>query len=200
MQDEHRNSQPYPWVARILSIICVAICIGLMGRGEFPSWEFYAKFGYLSPESIWRGSYWSLFTSTLVHLEIWHLAFNVYWLWILGGRLEQSIGSLRFLAFFIAAGTIASSFQLAVSGTTGIGASGALYALFGFMWLARDRYPEFRQILDPRTVWLFLIWLVACYVITHFGDFRIGNTAHLSGLLFGCAVAGVRMGRSRAPA
>lgn len=140
---------------------------------------------------IWSGRYWALVTSAFVHVALWHLAFNVYWLWVLGRRLEQAIGSLPFLAFFTVAAFVSSSFQLAVSDDTGIGASGVVYAIFGFMWPARHRYPGFERVLDRRTIQLFVIWLIGCVVVTRLEVWQIGNAAHVSGLVFGAVVAGL---------
>jgi len=109
---------------------------------------------------------------------------------VLGSRLENAIGSLPFLAFFVVAAIVSSSFQLAASDSTGIGASGVVYAIFGFMWLARHRYPHFKEVLDTRTIQLFVVWLGGCVLATYLKVWEVGNAAHISGLLFGCAVAG----------
>jgi GlpG protein len=124
-----------------------------------------------------------------MHFELWHVAFNVYWLWVLGSRFEQAIGSLSFLAFFIVSAFVSSAYQLSVSDSTGIGASGVVYAIFGFMWLTRHRYPHFNEVLDARTIQLFVVWLIGCAVATYLDIWIVGNAAHISGLLFGSAVA-----------
>jgi tetratricopeptide (TPR) repeat protein len=64
-----------------------------------------------------------------------------------------------------------------------------VYAMFGFMWLGRTRYPAFQTVLDRKTIQIFLIWLVGCFVATQLNIWRIGNAAHLSGLVFGMGVA-----------
>ena len=131
-----------------------------------------------------------MLTSVFVHLAVWHLVFNVYWLWVLGNRVEKTIGSLRFLAFFVTAALVSSSCQLAISGQTGYGASGVGYAIFGLMWPLRRRFPQFGAVLDQRIVSLFLVWLIACVVVTYLKIWEVGNAAHISGLLFGYLVAG----------
>src|SRR5262249_30627858 len=133
---------------------------------------------------------WGLLPGVIVHLAIWHLAFNMYWLWVLGSRLELAIGHVRFLAFFVAAGFVSSSFQLAMSDSTGIGASGVVYAIFGFMWAARFHFRDFRDVLDVRTANIFMVWLVACIIVTALDIWNVGNAAHVSGMLFGGVVAG----------
>jgi GlpG protein len=109
----------------------------------------------------------------------------------LGGCLEQKIGPVRWLVFFLAAAWVSSALQLLTSGSMGIGMSGVGYALFGFGWVARRRMAEFDRVLDDRTVQIFLVWLVACMVLTAFNVMQIANAAHIAGLLFGAATAAV---------
>ena len=180
----------HPWVSYLSIIACISISLGLAAQNDYESWDTLAKFGYLPADSIWNGGYWAFVTSAFVHFTLWHVAFNVYWLWVLGSRLEQAIGSLRFLAFFVVSAIVTSSLQLAVSDATGIRASGVVYAIFGFMWATRHRYPQFNEVLDARTIQIFIIWLVGCVVATFLDVWDVGNAAHISGLLFGAAVAG----------
>ena len=188
--DASGGARVLPVVTILAIVACVAVYLGLLAENDYESWETLARFGYLPSESIWSGKYWPLITSVFVHFGLWHLGFNAYWLWFLGKRLEQAIGSLRFLAFFIAAAWVSSACQLAFSDTTGIGASGVVYAMFGFMWLSRHRFPAFAEVLDPRTVQIFILWLVACIITTQLKIWEVGNAAHVSGLLFGAVVAG----------
>jgi rhomboid protease GluP len=132
-----------------------------------------------------------------VHFDFWHLGFNLYWLYHLGRRLEQAIGSWRWLVFFLGAALVSSSAELAVSDNTGIGASGVGYALFGLMWVLRKHVPAFGEILDRHTVIIFLIWLVACVAMTAGNILAVGNAAHFSGLLFGTAVAAWMLDKPR---
>jgi GlpG protein len=170
-------------------LICIGVFLGVSRHAGNPNWDELSQWGLYQSPAIWDGAYWALVTSVFVHLQLWHVAFNVYWLWVLGRPLELAIGSLRWLLLFLFAAIVSSGLQLAASGTSGHGASGVVYALFGFMWVTRQRYPAFAQVLPPGIVRLFLIWLVGCFVVTFLGIFEIGNAAHLGGLLSGVAVA-----------
>lgn len=176
-----------PAVTMAAIAACIIVFVGLGSEGG-STWQQTAKWGYIPPDSIYGGAWWGLITSTLVHREIWHIAMNLYWLWFLGGALERSIGSLRYSVFIIAAAFVSSSLQLSISGP-GIGFSGVGYAIFGFCWIARDKYPELRRIVTTQVVNLFLVWMVLCIPLTLFGIMSIGNAAHVSGLIFGMAVA-----------
>jgi rhomboid protease GluP len=174
----------------------ILITLGIMAEPSQPTWEQMAKWGYLPAERIWDGALWALISSAFVHVALWHLVFNVYWLWQFGRVVEREFGPFRFLGFVVGAAFVSSAFQLAASGDTGIGASGIVYGLLGFMWRNRKEVPRFAQILGPDTASLFFVWLVACFVATHAGFVSIGNTAHLTGLLFGVLVAESRRAAS----
>lgn len=179
-----------PLLTWLACAICVLIFIGISNE-KVRSWDTLSKWGYFSPNAIWDGKYFALLSSVFVHLQLWHLAFNVYWLWVLGGALERSIGLLRWLAFFVIAAIISSGIQLAISSTTGVGASGVVYAMFGFMWVARDRYAMFAASLPKQTIILFVAWLILCVITTFLKIWNIGNWAHISGLLFGVGIAAI---------
>ncbi len=169
---------------------CVMVFLALNLSSD-KSWAAAAHWGYFPDRVVWEGQPWALVTSVFVHLEIWHIAFNVYWLWLLGSVLEESIGSLRFALFFVAAAWVSSAAQLLMTGNMGIGVSGVVYALFGFGWVARHKMPQFKAILNDQTVQVFLVWLVFCVVLTKLGVMQVGNWAHGFGLAFGVAVGGL---------
>jgi GlpG protein len=179
-----------PWLSRLAVVACIAIYVGLALHDDQGSLEMYGGFGYLPADEVWSGGYWALVTSAFVHVALGPLVFNVFWLWSLGGYLERALGSGRFLAFVLASAFVTSSFQLAISNTTGLGASGVVYAIFAFMWATRRRYPSFREVLDTTAIQLFAIWLVGCLTVTYLGVWPVGNTAHFAGLAFGGTVAG----------
>jgi membrane associated rhomboid family serine protease len=180
--------RPVPAITLLLCGICVAVFIGLMARGDDRSWDTLAVWGYVPADRIWGGAYWSLISSAFVHLALWHLAFNIYWLWVLGGAVERVIGPLSYLAFVLVAALVSSSLQLAVSGSTGHGASGIVYAMFGLIWAARKSVPALAESLG-RNTGLFWTWLIGCIVVTHLGIAAVGNGAHVGGLVFGLLTA-----------
>ena len=194
-ETEQPQRAPFPIVTTLACAYC-SIAWGAIAFYDGDSWEAVSRWGALSASDIWDGAWWALVTSAFVHFDIWHIAFGVYWLWVLGCALERGIGGARWVIFLVAAAWVSSSAQLAVSDDTGIGMSGVLYAFFGFMWLTRDRYPGFRSVVDDNARNLFLFWAVGCLVVTHLGYWNVGNTAHFSGLGFGILL-GLAVARPR---
>jgi membrane associated rhomboid family serine protease len=79
--------------------------------------------------------YWStLFTSMFLHGGWMHLGGNMLYLWIFGDNIERSMGSLRFLIFYLACGLAASAAHIAFnlqSAVPAVGASGAISGVLG---------------------------------------------------------------------
>ncbi len=161
-----------------------------MNSGKGDDVAALAKFGYFPDQLIYEGKPWSLITSAFVHVEMVHIAFNLYWMWLIGGAFEFKFGPIKLLAFVFAAALVSSGIQL-FSGSTGIGLSGVVYALFGFEWIARSKYPEFRRVVTEQVATVFLVWGVVCIPLTYLKILNVGNLAHFGGFLFGVLAAAI---------
>ncbi len=177
-----------PLVTALACSAAIVITIGIVSESIQPSATQLAKWGHLPPEKIWEGSLWALISSAFVHVAPWHLLFNVYWLWQLGGPVERTLGAAKFVAFILLAACVSSASQLILSDGTGIGASGIVYALFGLIWRGRQGH-RFAGILGTETPAFFFTWLFACLIATRAGFANIANAAHFGGLVFGMLVA-----------
>ena len=73
------------------------------------------------------------------HVEVWHLATNMFALFIFGPMLEGILGRARFLAVYLVSGLVGSASVLLSRPATAqtLGASGALFGLLGALLLAR---------------------------------------------------------------
>jgi membrane associated rhomboid family serine protease len=81
----------------------------------------------------YSNEWYRLFTVALTHGGLMHLAFNMYSLYILGTPIEYAYGKNKFLAIFtvsLLTGSLASVF-LNTSNHSSVGASGAIFGLFG---------------------------------------------------------------------
>jgi membrane associated rhomboid family serine protease len=76
------------------------------------------------------------FTSMFMHGSIVHLAGNMLFLWIFGNNVEDSMGKIKFLIFYLLGGLAALAGQTLVAHGSGdavplVGASGAIAAVLG---------------------------------------------------------------------
>jgi membrane associated rhomboid family serine protease len=90
-----------------------------------------------------QAAWWvTILTSMFMHGGILHIAFNMLFLWIFGNNVEDSMGRLRFLVFYLLAGIAALYAQTAVdpdSTVPTIGASGAVAGVLGAYLLLLPR-------------------------------------------------------------
>ncbi len=79
------------------------------------------------------GEYYRLVTAAFLHAGLLHLALNMVALYVLGPPLEAALGRARFLALYLlsALGGSVAAYLLAPANTLGVGASGAIFGLFG---------------------------------------------------------------------
>ena len=146
----------------------------------------------LEDPNIRRGQVWRLVTSILPHVDIVHLAFNLYWLWALGSLVEETFGHARTLALVLALAVGSSAAEYALF-YGGVGLSGVGYGLFGFLWVLSRRDERFRDAVDAQTAALFVGWFFLCIAATYAGVWEVANLAHgvgaVLGALLGLAVS-----------
>lgn len=198
-QRKRMASLPFPYQSYAVTAIVGAWCIAAFGylSAHPDSWE---QLGYAAGFDVWDGHHYALITSCFLHVDIIHLLFNLWWLWDLGRAMERALGTLRYLGFLLLAAIVSSGWELAVSGETGVGLSGVVYAMAAYMWIGRRRIPWF-EVLSDSDARVLGGWFVLCIALTESGVWRVGNVAHGSGLVFGLAIAYLFvMRRFRVPA
>lgn len=130
-----------------------------------------------------NGEWYRLLTSMFLHEQVWHIAFNMFGLWVLGGPLEAAFGRVRYLALYMLSGLAGSAltYLLAAPNQGSLGASGAVWGLMGatFVLVRRLRY-------DIRPVMGLIALNVIITVVFH--QF-IAWQAHLGGLIAGAIIA-----------
>ncbi|MET4661040.1 membrane associated rhomboid family serine protease [Streptomyces sp. PvP037] len=136
---------------------------------------------FLPTQGVAEGEWYRLFTSMFTHQEIWHIAFNMLSLWWLGGPLEQALGRARYLTLYLISGLAggALTYLLASGTTASLGASGAIFGLFGATAVLMRRLNY-----DMRPV----IALLVINLIFTFGWSNIAWQAHIGGLVAGVVI------------
>jgi membrane associated rhomboid family serine protease len=142
-------------------------------------------------ETAFFGQPWRLLTSALLHGDVVHLLFNVYWLWVFGTLLEATLGAFWLLGLMTVLALISGAAQFAV-GSGGIGLSGIGYGLFGFLFVAQRRDARFADAVDAKTSQLFGVWFLLCLALTRARIWNIANMAHAAGAFAGFA-AGIAL-------
>lgn len=133
---DHNPSASTPYVVYALIAINVVIYFYLLPTNANPRAlaQFYQAYAII-PAQITRGEgSASLLTSVFLHGGLMHLGGNMLFLWIFGDNLEDEMGHLPFLAFYLASGIGAGLihvFAAPLSQIPTIGASGAIAGVMG---------------------------------------------------------------------
>ena len=145
-----------------------------------------------APAGVAVGEYYRLLTATFLHAGVLHLALNMLALSVLGPPLEQALGRSRFLALYLLAalGGSVTAFVLAEGFTLSVGASGAIFGLFGAYYVVVRRMGGSTSSI----VGLLAVNLVITFALP-FIDWR----AHLGGLVTGGLVAAALAYAPRGP-
>jgi membrane associated rhomboid family serine protease len=182
-------------VAVVTYIIIVAnILVFLTSLSDPESYNLLIETYGLVPEQIMRGeNLLSLITSMFLHADIIHLALNMFFLLISGDAVEQELGNSRFLALYLACGTIAGLFHSYLNSASvipTIGASGAIFGvlaafaiLFPFRWLLK--LFGFIPIPLPAILFVFITILTETAYVSSGIVENVAHTAHVGGFLAG---------------
>jgi membrane associated rhomboid family serine protease len=160
-------------------IVSTSALIAAAGEREL----LYEAFA-LDKDAVAAGEYWRLWTVTLLHGNFLHLFFNMYALYLAGPIVERWYGSARFLVMYLGCAGVASVSSFVFGGDApSVGASGAIFGLFGVLLAAgRIHHPVDRQsrALVSQIGMLILINIAFGFAVT-----GIDNAAHLGGLAAG---------------
>jgi membrane associated rhomboid family serine protease len=153
-------------------------------------------------KNVWLAVLLSMF----LHGSILHLAGNMWFLWIFGNNVEDYLGKIGFVLFYLLAGAAATAahvFYESGSTTPVIGASGAIAGVMGMYLVLWPRarvlsfVPFFFIFLLPLpAAWVLLLWFVLQFLTGP--NTGVAWFAHVGGFLFGAAV-GLLLKRVKAP-
>jgi membrane associated rhomboid family serine protease len=170
-------------VALTLVAVNVAVFVLGMALGERELVGRFANVGGAPGRGgVADGEVYRLITAAFLHAGALHLAFNMFALASIGPQLESALGRLRFGALYglSALGGSVTGFVLASPVQFSVGASGAIFGLFGAYYVVVRRMGG-----ETRSVLVLLgINLVITFTVP-FIDWR----AHVGGLVTGALIA-----------
>lgn len=135
-----------------------------------------------SVEGVADGQWYRLLTAMFLHSGYVHILFNMLSLWWIGGPLEAALGRARYLTLYLVSGLAGSAltYLIADANQPSLGASGAIFGLFGAtaVLMRRLRY-------DMRPI---IALLVINLIFTFNPAFNISWEAHVGGLVGGVVI------------
>jgi membrane associated rhomboid family serine protease len=120
-----------------------------------PSMDDEKFISYALVPDLWQLHWKTLFTSMFMHADILHLGGNMLFLFIVGDNVEDRLGHLQYLVFYLLAGLAGAAVHIAYTtrfgggATPTIGASGAISGVMGAF-----------LIFYPKSNIKFMLWLI----------------------------------------
>ncbi|MFB7242463.1 rhomboid family intramembrane serine protease [Streptomyces populi] len=133
-------------------------------------------------QGVAEGQWYRMLTSMFLHGSVMHILFNMLSLWWIGGPLEAALGRVRYITLYFVSGLSGSALTYLLVGPNqpSLGASGAIYGLFGATAVLYRRLNY-----DMRPL---VGLLVVNLIITFNPGFHIAWQAHVGGLIGGAVV------------
>jgi membrane associated rhomboid family serine protease len=206
--DVSRRSRGFAFVTTLIIVVNVYVFLLELAGGN----RFVHEWSVI-PLQVTHGHHAiTLITSMFMHAGWMHIIGNMVFLWAFGPAMEDAIGHLGFLLFYLTGGAFAMMAQVLGDPNSTIpclGASGAIAVIMGafIITFPRDRI---------RTLLFFLIFIRVSYIpavfligfwfvmqVLDFGSVATVRTggvaylAHIGGFLFGIATARVFVDKSR---
>lgn len=136
-------------------------------------------------------------TSMFLHGSWMHLIFNMLYMWVFGNNIEDSMGSGRFLVFYLICGLAASGAHILVDPSSPVPTVGASGAISGVMGAYLVLYPRIRvrMFIPPFFIfsiraWLVLIWWIGGQILSGLPELMRLRPEVSSGVAFWAHIGG----------
>ncbi|MGA7560941.1 MAG: rhomboid family intramembrane serine protease [Terriglobales bacterium] len=201
LSDASRRPSNFPVVTTTIIVVnAIVFVLELMGGDEF------VKQWSMIPADIVAGQHWiTIVTALFMHAGWMHIIGNMVFLWAFGPQIEDTMGPLRYLVFYLLSGLVASVAQIAAMPTStvpNLGASGAIAGVMGAFLITFPR-DEIRALIFlgwfGRITFIPAALLIGLWFIIQFfsqvgavADVKGGGvayTAHVGGFVFGVITA-----------
>jgi membrane associated rhomboid family serine protease len=174
-------------MTQLLLLVTVAFsAMALLGAGGLFEWFALWPLGSgFAP--------WQLASYALLHGGLFHLAFNMYGLWMFGSELERLWGPRRLLQYYVVCVLVAGAVQLVVASDAPVpyptvGASGGLFGLLlGYAMLFPNRTIVLLIPPIPMPAWVFAVVFGVIELTLGLSGAQSGiaHFAHLGGMAGG---------------
>ena len=170
-------SKKYPLITYIIMGINILLFIYTL----FADYDVLLKYGLYNP-FIKDGQFYRLFTCMFLHVDIIHLACNMYSLYVLGPQIESFFGKTKFLIIYLLSGLCGSllSFTFNIDAIS-VGASGAIFGLLGSMLYFGYYYRTYLgNVVRSQIIPIIILNLIIGFMIS-----GVDNFGHIGGLICG---------------
>ena len=190
MQEEQKRVLLYlnrkkPWMTYAIMAVTIAVYVLEMVLGADDNLYILVLMGAKYNPLIQAGQYWRFLTSALLHANLSHIAMNMVSLYCWGPTVETLYGKWKMLCIYLLSAVTGTALSYLLSASLSVGASGAIFGLFGTLLSMRIDAPDFFKKVFGKQVAILLALNIANGVMNR----GIDNFGHLGGLLGGFLAA-----------
>lgn len=175
MEDVFKMKKPiitYLLIALNILVFMVELILGV---------NYVAYYGANIADAIRAGEFYRLITSAFIHGGVLHLLCNMYCLYIIGPQLESFFGKFKFFFIYFFSAISANLMSMLFTNGASIGASGAIFGLFGAMLYFGYHYRVYLgNVMKSQLIPLIVLNLLFGFMMT-----GVDNAAHIGGIIGG---------------
>lgn len=182
-----------------LAAVNISVFLILSFQGMTEDAGFMLEHGAMyTPDIIYAGKYYELFTCMFLHYGFDHLMNNMIALVLMGWQLEHELGKVKYVFLYMFSGLAGNLLSLAIEMQTGeyavaAGASGAIFGIIGALFYIAVRNHGRIGDVSGRG----LLFMTAVTLYHGFTSSGVDNAAHIGGALAGFVLAVILYRRSR---
>ena len=192
-----------PIVTYFLIAICVLIFLIQIGSQSYKTGQLFYSYGLIP--SVLMGhnqlpmdlyavpAFVTIFSSMFMHGGFMHLIGNMLYMWIFADNIEDNLGPVKFLIFYLLAGVGAAMTQVLMDTTSQIpmvGASGAIGGVLGAYLINHPNarvlvlipFGFFSQLIKIRALYVLGFWFILQFISSGGG---VAYAAHIGGFVSG---------------
>ena len=208
LKDDNPTSSK-PIITYCLIIICILVFLIELASPSYRTGEFFYSYGLipsvllgklkLAPSMYVIPAYLTIITSMFVHGGFMHLIGNMLYMWIFADNIEDSLGKVKFLIFYILCGIGAAMAQVFTDTNSQIPMVGASGAIGGVLGAYLVNYPKakilvlipfgfFSQIIKIKALYVLFFWFILQFInsaLTNSNGGGVAFAAHIGGFISG---------------
>ena len=192
-----------PFVTYCIIGLCILIFLMQLSSQSYQTGELFYSYGLIPsvlmihnqlPMDLYAIPAWlTIFTSMFMHGGFMHLAGNMLYMWIFADNIEDNLGHLKFLIFYLLAGVGAAMTQVFIDTQSQIpmvGASGAIGGVLGAYLINHPNarvlvlipFGFFSQLIKIRALYVLGFWFILQFISSGGG---VAYAAHIGGFVSG---------------
>ena len=208
LKDDNPTSDK-PIVTYYLIGICVFIFLIELSSSSYRTGTFFYSFGLipsvllgnnqLSQDLYVIPAFLTIFSSMFVHGGFMHLIGNMLYMWIFADNIEDNLGKIKFLIFYLLCGIGAAMAQVFADTSSQVPMVGASGAIGGVLGAYLINYPNarvlvlipfgfFSQLIKIRALYVLGFWFVLQFINSALSGSQAGGVAyaaHIGGFISG---------------